>query len=94
MKDLYRHIKETMVYTDGTGRLYSPITEDMFDFTDIDEVFTNVDGGFAVSFRGINGFLPPSFFDPEARIKVRNIAKIRRSALWKTLNGSDNKGIN
>jgi hypothetical protein len=58
----------------------------MFETDDVElvEVCNNL--LFVVKFKNINGTIPSSFFTQEARDKLLRIAKVRNSALWKTLN--------
>lgn len=83
---IYEHIRKTLLNTNGTGKLLSPITEDMFVEADIVRVFFSEEGDFIVKFRGLTGILPGSFFDEKAKQKIFNIVKSRDSVLWKTLN--------
>lgn len=84
-KALLRHLTRSVLKADGSGEFLNPITEDMFETTDIVEVLQEGDMIF-VEFRGINGILPLRLFDENSKTKISNWIKARNSPLWKVLN--------
>ncbi len=62
------------------------ICVEMFETDDVELVEVCNNHLFVVKFKNINGTIPSSFFTQEAKDKLLKIAKVRNSALWKTLN--------
>lgn len=87
-KEVYRHLKETCLYTRDKMAITHPITEDMFGENDIESILILEDGLFYVNFYGINGTIPSSFFDKPSKNKIIGLYKKLNSPLWKTLNDS------
>ena len=83
--EVYQHIKETIMYTNSSGKLTHAITVDMFEETDIQSVELIPGSVFLVNIRGIVGNLPSSFFDKNSQEVLLSIHKRRNSPLWKML---------
>jgi hypothetical protein len=86
-KEIYRHIKETLLYTSDSEKLSHTITPDMFDSNDLDEIIFSNYEQFIVSVKGINGYIPNSFFDEDSQRKISKIYRKRNSPLRKVLDG-------
>ena len=71
------------------AKVVNSITEDMFDLEDVEEIEICNNHIFVVKFKNINGTMPSSYFDDKAKQKLRNIGKIKGSALWKVLNNQN-----
>jgi len=74
------------MYTNGSGELEHPITADMFDSSDIDCIVPSFDDSFTITFNGMNGIIPCSFFDSESKEKIMKTYRKKNSELWRLLN--------
>lgn len=96
---LSKHIQNSKLLEDGSGKLVNPITADMFKLSDITEVHGKIIPNnislpshspdrkiIFVKFRGINGTIPIRFFDPKAQNKIYKWVKIHNSPLYEVLN--------
>jgi hypothetical protein len=82
---VFKHLKETVIidrYIDG---VIDPITVEMFQESDIEEILE--EGGFyRIRFSGINGTVPLGFFDDGAKRLIIKVYRKRLSPLWRALN--------
>ena len=83
-KKIYDHLSRVVLHPDGVTMINEPISEEMFQVSDIVKVTEHPDrkGLITVQLQGLNGIVPLRLFSEKAKEKILSWEKVRKTKLW------------